>query len=72
MILSFFKGGMPFKMHKTVFFPEKKDNLKNMCGLPYLKFSDPLLETFIFLFGLRYEPVHKILVPIAFYAASHS
>ena len=35
------KGEMPFKMHKIIFFPEKK---KYVC-LPCLKFSDPLPET---------------------------
>ena len=32
---------MPFKMHKIIFFPEKKNKKKYMC-LPYLKFSVPL------------------------------
>ena len=44
---------MPFKMHKTLFFPEKKKKIKKkyVC-LPYLKFSDLLRETHIILFGL--------------------
>ena len=33
-------------MHKVYFFPEKKC----VC-LPYLEYSDPLLETHFFLFG---------------------
>ena len=37
---------MPFKMHKIIVFPEKN------VYLPNLKFSEPLPETFIFLFGL--------------------
>ena len=36
---------MPFKMHKIKFLPEK-----NMCALPYLKFSDLLHETHLNLF----------------------
>ena len=36
-------------MHKIIFFPEKTQ--KHVC-LPYLKFSDPLPETHLFLFGL--------------------
>ena len=35
MILCILKDGMPFKMHKIIFFPDK-----NVC-LPCLKFSDP-------------------------------
>ena len=41
------KGEMPFKMHKIIFFQEKKD-----VYLPYLKILDPLPETLIFLFRL--------------------
>ena len=50
---------MPFKMHKIIFYPEKK----YVC-LPYLKFLDPLPEThFFFLFGLTYVcMLHTMLV----------
>ena len=45
-------SGMPFKMHKIIFFPEKK----YVGRLPYLKFSDLLSEIHLFfLFGLIYE-----------------
>ena len=40
---------MPFKMHKINFFFQKKLSKKYVC-LPYLKFSDPLPETFLFFF----------------------
>ena len=47
-----FERQMPFKMHKIIFFPEKK--IKKCVCLPYLKFSDLLPETHIyFLFGLK-------------------
>ena len=42
---------MPFKMHKIIFFPEKKWFKK----MPYLNFLDLLPETLIFLFGLTME-----------------
>ena len=46
IILCISKGKMPFKMHKIIyFFPEKK----YVC-LPYLKFSDPLPETYLFFY----------------------
>ena len=44
------KGISPFKMHKIIFFPEK-NNLKKYVCLPYLKFSDMLLETLIYFFN---------------------
>ena len=37
---------MPFKMHKTMFFPEK--NLEKICVLTLSKFSDLLAETHLF------------------------
>ena len=43
------KGKMPFKMHKILFFPEKKNIKKHVC-LPYLEFSDMLPETHFFFF----------------------
>ena len=48
IILCILKGQMPFKMHKIIFFFQKKINKK----IVYLKFSDQLPETLIFLFGL--------------------
>ena len=47
LLVKLFSGFLnsPFKMHKIIFFPEKK----NVC-LPYLKFSDMLLETHLFFF----------------------
>ena len=47
-ILCILKGGMPFKMHEIIFFPEKKIIKKNYVCLPYLKFSDLLPETHFF------------------------
>ena len=47
IILCILKGKMPIKMHKIIFFPEKKIKNKYVF-LPYLKFSDPLPETHIF------------------------
>ena len=45
---------MPFKTHEIIFFfPEKK---KYVC-LPYLKFSDSLPETHIFLCGLNGDQI---------------
>ena len=50
IILCILKGEMPFKMHKTIFFPEKK---YIVCVPSYLKFSDLLPETRLFFdFGL--------------------
>ena len=49
--LEFFSGFLG-KMHKIIFFIPKKNNLKKYLCLPYIKFSDPLPETLIFLFGL--------------------
>ena len=51
-IFMLFEKQMPFKMHKIVFFPKKKIIKKYVC-LPHLKFSDPLPETLIVLFGLH-------------------
>ena len=62
MILYILKGKMPFcfkmhkiiftfKMYKIIFFPEK-----NVC-LPYLKFSDLLIETHLYFYlALSYTP----------------
>ena len=41
---------MTFKMHKIIFFPEKKIIKKKYVYLPYLKFLDPLPQTHIFYF----------------------
>ena len=43
--LCILKGKMPFKMHKIIFFPEKK-----IVCLPKLKFSDLLPEIHLFFF----------------------
>ena len=43
-------GEMPFKIHKIIFFSRKKKNKKKYVCLPYLKFSDPLSETHIFIY----------------------
>ena len=49
--MNFERRNASIKMHKIIFFPEKK----NVC-LPYLKFSDPLPD---FLFSLSYLPEGK-------------
>ena len=54
IILCILKGELPFKMHiKLYFFFQKKIIKKKYVCLPYLKFSDSLPETHIFLFGLN-------------------
>ena len=50
--LCILKGEMPFKMHKIIYFFQKKKREKYVC-LPYLKLSDPLPETLIILFRLK-------------------
>ena len=53
MILCILKGEMLLKMHKIIKKnPEKKIIKTNYVCLPYLKFSDLLHDTLIFLFGL--------------------
>ena len=52
-IFMLFEKQMPFKMHKIVFFPKKKKKIKKYVCLPHLKFSVPLPETLIVLFGLH-------------------
>ena len=49
IIACILKDISPFKMHKIIFFPEKNRLKKHVC-LPYLKFSDLLPETHIFVF----------------------
>ena len=46
-MLCILKGGMPFKMHKIIFFKKK---IKKYVCLLYLKFSDLLPETHLFFF----------------------
>ena len=50
IILCILKGEMPFRMHKIIFLSEKKLFKKKKMCLPYLKFSDPLPETHLFLY----------------------
>ena len=49
IILRILKGEMPFKMHKIIFFPKKKNNLKKKKDA-YLKFSEPLPKTHLFFY----------------------
>ena len=49
-----FEREMPFKMHKILFLPEKKITKKFEC-LPYLKFSNLLSETHLFLWHFKTE-----------------
>ena len=52
IILCFLKGKMPYKMHKIIFFPEKK--MKKICVSTQHKIFRPVTRnTFIFLFGLK-------------------
>ena len=44
-----FERRMPFKIHKIIFFPEKK-NIKKMCVPTQPKISDPLSETHLFFY----------------------
>ena len=56
IILCILKGEMHFKMHKVIFFFQKKIIKTKYVCLPYLKFSDLLPEThlFFYLALLRY------------------
>ena len=55
------KGEMPFKMHKTISFSRKKTIKKNHVCLPYLKFSDLLLQTHVFFYLDLCHGLHKAL-----------
>ena len=48
---------MPFKMHKIIFFPEKKIIKKKLVCLPYLIFSDPSRKTLIFIWPNHYDEI---------------
>ena len=48
IILCILKGKMPSKMHKIIFFFQKKKIDKKKKYLPYLNFLDPLPEIHLF------------------------
>ena len=58
MILCILKGEMPFKMHKIIFFLEKKIIKKKICVPTLSKIFRPV--TLIFLFGLTYD--HEVFL----------
>ena len=52
IILCLLKGKMPFKMHKIMFFPEKKITKKIICVPTLPKIFRPVTLNTHFLFGL--------------------
>ena len=67
---------MPFKMHKIIFFPEKKNkknvSLPKYVSLPYPKFSDLLPETHLFfLFVLMFVAVLDHFMPDLCFKVKH-
>ena len=63
--MHFERRNVVFKMHKIIFFPEKKNKKKYVC-LPYIKFSYQLQETHLFFFILpKVETIQKFLVVIS-------